>query len=316
MIPGPGESLTSPSVVQRLLQSHGLRIRKQLGQHFLSDANVLRGMVEAARLPPEGATLEIGPGLGVLTRELSSRSTLVVAIEYDRKLLPVLLETALPAGNVRVVMGDAVRLLESQPTPALFAGGDPPEGVEWYGPERSELPASSRGPEITCVSNLPYGITSPALVALLSQKEHFRSLVLMIQAEVADRLIARPGTAGYGALTVFASYHARVERVLPVSRRCFFPPPEVDSAVVRLTPVPGGTVPVKDPERFFQVSRALFGQRRKTSANALLKLPDHPTRDQVASALESAGIPANTRGEDLSLEQMAAIADALVGKPC
>ncbi|MDQ2730187.1 MAG: 16S rRNA (adenine(1518)-N(6)/adenine(1519)-N(6))-dimethyltransferase RsmA [Armatimonadota bacterium] len=287
-------NLSSLTHVRSLLQQYGLHTRKNLGQHFLVDQNILDAIVEAAELPGGGNTLEIGPGLGTLTRELAHHSGEVVAIEYDRMLVNVLQDTLSALENVKIVEADALRILRSEDVPALF-----------------EAPGAAESPAISCVSNLPYNLTSPILIALLERKHWFHSIVLMIQEEVADRLIAKPGTGQYGALTVFVQYHAHVEKSFTVGRQCFYPPPAVGSAVVKLTPLPDGAVPVEDPTRLFQVSRALFGQRRKTAANALMTLDGGKTRPEVMTAFEKAGIDAGRRGEQFSLEEMAALADAM-----
>ncbi|MCA1596578.1 MAG: 16S rRNA (adenine(1518)-N(6)/adenine(1519)-N(6))-dimethyltransferase RsmA [Chloroflexi bacterium] len=305
-------NLSSPAVVSGLLGRYGLRSRRRLGQHFLVDANTLQRIVSAADLDSTRPALEIGPGLGTLTRELASRSLTVTAVEYDRSLLPVLRETLAGFDNVNIIQRDAVRLLESSPIPDLFHPQmeKQPDDPVGRAPAAKIVPGS-----VSCVSNLPYSITSPAIIALLEQKQWLRSITLMIQAEVADRLAAAPGSRDYGALTVFASYHSRVEIVMRVSRNSFHPPPEVDSAVVRLTPLPQGAVPVHSPARLFSVSRALFGQRRKICSNALQTIPGMPGRDTVLDALRLCGIDAEARGETLSLQEMAAIADALPDLP-
>ena len=393
----PPPSLASPSAVRDILTRYGLVARKGLGQHFLVDGNVLRRIVEIADLPPDGLALEIGPGLGTLTRALSTATGRVCAIEKDRLMLPVLEETVVPAGNVTILQGDAVRILERTSLPSLFGlpdtGAYPPHShalrSEGRGvrservlpphpyslqptayslhtdgdacatplphphastpPHSTPLQPSAPTPTIHCVSNLPYGITSPVLIALLEQKKWLASIVVMIQAEVAARLAAAPGTSDYGALSVFGQYHARVEVIMPVSRNCFFPPPDVESAIVRLIPVPGGTIAVGDEKRFFEVSRALFGQRRKTCLAALasafrkprersshaplqpsafslqpeplepsaLSLQPDRLRPQILASLEIAGIDPSRRGEELALVEIAAIADALgQGEAC
>jgi len=254
--------------------------------------------------------LEIGPGPGVLTRELASAAHFVTTIEYDRSMLPVLQESTAPAGNVRIVRADAVRLLESTPLPTLFQT-DLPGDLESIEPRNAWRPSPIAEASVTCVSNLPYAITSPVIAALVTQQAWLRTMVLMIQSEVADRLLAKSGSGSYGAFTVFVSYFTRVERVMDVSRTCFTPPPGVDSAIVKLTPARGGTVPTRDASRLVAVSRALFGQRRKHAANALRALPDGPSREMIAEALESVGIAPTARGEELSLEKIAELADAL-----
>lgn len=278
------EPLTRPSALRALLARHGVQLTKRFGQHFLADRNHLLRVVEAAALTPSDTVLEIGPGAGVLTVELAARAGQVIAVELDRGLLAVLEETLAPFENVRVVAADALK-------------------VPW----EEILPADTG---VKVAANIPYNITSPLLVRMLEKTPPFTSLTLMVQKEVADRLRARPGTPEYGALSVFAQFHAQVELVAVVPRGAFFPPPKVDSAVVLLTPYPTPPVEVPSAEIFLAVSRAAFGQRRKTLGNALSAGLDLP-RATVLEALERAGIDAGLRGEALGLDQFAAIARSL-----
>lgn len=289
---GPAEPpLTAPSRVKLLLQRHGLRPDRRRGQHFLVDANVLDKILAAAELTGADRVLEIGPGLGTVTRPLALAAGRVVAVEVDRRLLPVLAETLAGLENVVVVQGDALRLdLER-----LCAGG----------------PASWK-----VVANLPYYLTGPLVSRLLTvgtqggrPPGRFGLLVLMVQAEVAQRLLAAPGTAAYGAFTVLARYHASVELVARVSATCFFPPPEVASAVVRLRARERPPV-AADPDALFAVVRAAFAQRRKSLRNALAAgLGLAPAA--VEEALRAGGIEAGRRGETLSLEEFGVLAGLL-----
>ena len=233
--------------------------------------------------------LEIGAGLGVLTRSLADAVTetgLVVSLEVDRDLLPALAETVGGLPQVRIVPGDAMAL----DWPVFLA--------ETFGDAR-----------VSAVANIPYNITSPLLTTMLDQKGRFARIVLLVQKEVAARLGAKPATADYGSLSVFAQYHATVETVGIVSRRVFFPAPDVDSAIVKLTPHLAPPVPLADETLFFAVVRAAFGQRRKALLNALSGDPALSwTRERAAEALEAAGIDPGRRGETLSLEEFARLA--------
>lgn len=286
-----GETLTAPSRVRDLLARHGLRPDKRLGQHFLVDANILGKILEAAEISASDRVLEIGPGLGTMTRALAERAARVVAVEVDRRLAPVLAETLAGRENVAVVTGDALRVdLE-----ALCPGG----------------PGSWK-----VVANLPYYITAPLVARLLEHGAgagrppgRFSRLVVMVQEEVARRFAARPGTKEYGAFSLLVRYHAEVDPVVRVSPTCFFPPPEVSSAVVRLRTRPAPPVEA-DPGVLFAVIRAAFAQRRKSLRNALAGGAAAPFPEAEA-ALEAAGIDGARRGETLTLEEFARLARRL-----
>ncbi|MGO8670498.1 MAG: 16S rRNA (adenine(1518)-N(6)/adenine(1519)-N(6))-dimethyltransferase RsmA [Capsulimonadaceae bacterium] len=289
-------NLTSPSMVHGLLKSHGLRPSRRFGQNFLVDANTLNRIVEAGELASGDQALEIGAGLGTLTRALADVVTLdgrVVTIEVDRGLIGVLAETVGDLPQVRVIGADATEIS----WPDFIS--------HYFGP----------GP-ISVVANIPYNITSPLIAALMSAKDRFRVVVLLVQQEVALRLAAAPGTPDYGAFAVFAQYHAAVEVVAPVSRRVFLPAPDVDSAILRLRPHASPPVAVRDEALLFAVVRAAFGQRRKSLLNALSGDPALGwDRTAAATALDSAWIDAGRRGETLSLEEFARLANAAPQSP-
>jgi 16S rRNA (adenine1518-N6/adenine1519-N6)-dimethyltransferase len=278
--------LTSPRVLRELLAAHGVRPRKRLGQHFLIDANLLEIMVRALDPRPGDRLLEIGAGAGTLTRPLADTGAQVTAIELDRRLAPVLAETVGRAPNLRLIHDDALAVdLE-----ALLAGG------RWK-----------------VAGNLPYYITTPIIARLLEFHDRLDRMVITIQREVADRIAAAPGTRDYGALTVLVQFRCQVERVAAVSRRCFYPEPEVDSAIIRLTVRPRPAVAVADEAALFAIVRAAFGHRRKTLANALAGA-DLGGRVNAGDLLRAAGIDPARRGETLSLEEFARIADAMRGE--
>lgn len=278
-------NLTAPSEVAALLRRHGLRPRKRWGQNFLIDRNTLENVLRAAELAPEDAVLEIGPGLGTLTRELSQRCRRVVAVEIDPLLVGILKsETLADAANVALIHGDALAL----DLAALLDEG------RWK-----------------VVANIPYYITTPLIERLLSVKERLERIVLMVQREVAARLTAAPGSDDYSSLSVFVQYHTEPELTARVSRGAFLPPPDVDSAIVRLRIRREPPVPVQDEALLFDVVRAAFQQRRKTLLNALTTLPNVP-KEAVGAALERAGIDPTRRGETLSLPEFARLADALL----
>jgi 16S rRNA (adenine1518-N6/adenine1519-N6)-dimethyltransferase len=271
--------LTRPSDLRPLLERHGLSLQKRFGQNFLISRPHLERIVATAEVTEADTVLEVGPGAGVLTRELATRAGRVVAIELDRTLLPLLSESLDGLSNVTLIEGDALSV-------AL------PPGID------------------RVVANIPYNITSPLLVRLLSHRPAFHSLTLLVQKEVAKRLIATPGSPDYGALTVFLAYHGNARIALSVPRGVFLPAPKVDSAVIHIAPHATPPVEVPSEEALFSVSRAAFGQRRKTLANALAAGLERD-RGEIERVLISEGIDPMRRGETLSLVDFATISRRL-----
>ncbi|MEN6520762.1 MAG: 16S rRNA (adenine(1518)-N(6)/adenine(1519)-N(6))-dimethyltransferase RsmA [Armatimonadota bacterium] len=279
-------NLLSPAEVRQLLARHGLRPKKRLGQNFLIDRNVLGKIIDAADLGADSCVLEVGPGLGTVTKEAAGIVAKVVAVEADRDLIPVLEETVGGLPNVEIVSGDFLKL-------------DLPEFLGSQFGER----------RCTIVANLPYYITSPLIIKLIEAKKHIDRMVVMVQEEVAARMVAAPGSGDFGSLTVFIQYHCEVKIAAHVKRTVFFPSPEVDSAVVRLDIRSEPAVSVPDEGLFFKIVRASFGQRRKTLLKSLSGSPDLGwTRETAGKVLETAKIDPVRRGETLSLEEFATLA--------
>ena len=287
-------NLSSPAAVAALLRKYELRPRRRFGQNFLVDAGTLGKIVAAGGVGAGDSVLEIGAGLGVLTHALAvavCAGGQVVTVEVDRDLLPALAETVAPLPQVKVVSADALSLDWPAFVAAQFHGRD--------------------NPRVKVIANIPYNITTPLLTGLLDAQSVFGVVVLLVQKEVAQRLAAAPATPDYGALSVFAQFHARVEIVGIVSRRVFLPAPDVDSALVRLTPYPTPPVAVADEALFFAVVRAAFGQRRKALRGALSGDPALGwSREQASAALEASGLDPQRRGETLALEEFARLAAA------
>ena len=270
--------------LKSLLARHGFRFSKSKGQNFLIAPWVPEDIAAASGADETCGVVEVGPGVGPLTCQLARRAGRVAAVELDRDLFPILAETLAGYDNVQIVEGDILKTN----IPALVA---------------EQLPGLT---PIAC-ANLPYNITSPALSALI-EAGCFASITVMIQREAALRVCAQPGTADYGAFSVYCQYHTKPELLFEVPPECFMPAPKVTSAVVRLLPRPRPEE-VDDPAHFFKVVRAAFGQRRKTLANALSAVFGDKTA--IAAALESCGLPPDIRGERLSIPEFAALSKAM-----
>lgn len=275
--------IADKGVTKHILRAFDLHASRRLGQNFLISPGVVRAVVEAAEIENGDRVLEIGPGIGTLTQGLLEAGAEVTAVELDKKLPAVLAETLRGYEHLKVVQGDILRT----DIPALM--GDQPFKV---------------------AANLPYYITTPILLSLLEQSLPITHIVTMVQKEVAERMTARPGGKDYGALSVAVQYHTEPEIVLDVPPSCFFPAPEVDSAVIACTVRQTPAVAVQDEKLFFRVVKASFGQRRKTLSNALKPLGF--SKAQIEDALLGAGIDSTRRGETLSLEEFAAIANKLM----
>ena len=278
-------ALTDRAYVESLLQRHGFSFSKALGQNFLLNPTVCPRMAQACGATPESGVLEIGPGIGVLTRELAKCAGKVVAIELDQRLQPVLSETLADCPNVEICFGDAMKLDLAALIREKF--GDRPVSV---------------------CANLPYYITSSLLMRLLEEQLPIQNITVLVQKEAAVRLCAAPGTRESGAVTLAVAYHAQAQRLFHVSAGSFIPAPKVDSTVISLNIRPQPPVDT-DPKKLFAVIRAAFGQRRKTLCNALQAAGY--AKAAVLQALEQMGLPSTARAEQLTLEQMACLAEQL-----
>ena len=286
--------LTDLSTIRGLMEKHGIRFQKKFGQNFLISEQVPERIAEAAcDFPAETGrrgVIEIGPGIGTLTRELAKRADKVVALEIDSGLIPVLGETLADLTNVSVINQDVLKA----DLDALV---------------REEF--TSLGYSVSVAANLPYYITTPIIMKLVESRLPLDSITIMIQKEVASRLTAPAGDPEYGAITAVLSYYGSVERLFTVPAGCFVPAPKVDSAVVRIALHKEPPVKVLDEEMLFRAIRGGFAQRRKTLANSLSSEFTELNRDEINAAAANAGIDAGIRGEKLSLEDFAALADAL-----
>ena len=283
------EKLSNPQRTIEIIKKYAFNFQKKFGQNFLIDAHVLERIIEGAGVTPVDTVLEIGPGIGTMTQYLAEAAGNVVAVEIDRNLLPILAETLADYENVHVINGD-ILALDLREIVDTYAGGRP----------------------IKVVANLPYYITTPIIMALFERRIPLDSITVMVQKEVAARMKAGPGSKDYGALSLAVQYYSEPYIVANVPANCFMPRPNVDSAVIRLKKLPQPSVKVEDEDLLFKVIRASFNQRRKTLANGLNNSAELPfSKQQVARAIEAAGLPAAVRGEALTLQQFAVLTDLL-----
>ena len=272
--------------IRAVLGRHGFRFSKSLGQNFLTAAWVPARIADSCGVDKTGCALEVGPGMGCLTEQLSQRADKVCAIELDRALFPVLEETLAHCDNIEIVQGDVLKCDLAAICREKF--GDAP---------------------VYACANLPYYITTPAISSLLASKS-FQAITVMVQKEVAERICAPAGTSAYSAFSIYIDYYADAEILFDVPRNCFVPQPKVDSAVVRLTPRSAPPVPVCDEKLFFSLVKAAFGQRRKTLANALSSvLGGALGKEGIVQLITDCGFDARVRGEKLSLADYAALTE-------
>lgn len=279
------------NTIKRILTRHGFTFSKALGQNFLIDPSVCPRMAAALEADDRTGVLEIGPGIGVLTKELSAVCGQVAAVELDRRLPDVLAETLANCPNVQVVPGDVLQM----DLQALFAD-------QFAGCTRLQVCA-----------NLPYYITTPVLMRLLESELPIERLVVMVQLEAAKRLCAPLGTRDCGAVSAAVEYYTQAEILFEVGRESFYPSPNVDSAVIALTRRQQPPVQVTDEDYFFRVVKGAFLQRRKTLANSLNAALGVP-KAELTALFQSLGLSATARAEQLTMSQMAALANALYEK--
>ncbi|MDE6063306.1 MAG: 16S rRNA (adenine(1518)-N(6)/adenine(1519)-N(6))-dimethyltransferase RsmA [Lachnospiraceae bacterium] len=272
-----------------ILQKYQFVFQKKYGQNFLVDTHVLEKIMDAAEITKEDCVVEIGPGIGTMTQYLAERAGAVVAVEIDKKLIPILEETLAAYDNVTVLNEDIIKV-------------DLNRIVE----------EKNGGRPVKVVANLPYYITTPIIMSLFENHIPLKSVTVMVQKEVAERMQAGPGTKNYGALSLAVQYYAKPEVVANVPPNCFIPRPNVGSAVIRLTRYEEYPIAVKDENLLFALIRASFNQRRKTLANSLSNAGNLSlSREQVAAALEKMQLSPTVRGEALTLAQFAELADLL-----
>jgi len=268
--------------IRGLTEKYGLRFTKAKGQNFLIDVNIVEKIVRLSGVDGESGVLEVGPGTGALTVELAKKAGRVVAVEVDAKLMPVLRETLRDEQNVEIICDDILKL----------------DIVKTI---------NEKMPDMAChaCSNLPYSITTPAIVALVGA-DVFKTITVMVQSEVAGRICAAPGTPEYGSLTLFVNYYAVPEILFDAPPECFIPRPEVRSSVIRMDMRRERLLETLDEDLFFRIVRAAFGQRRKTLVNALCAgFGGVPGKEAIAGIVTACGFDARIRGEALSVDEFA-----------
>ena len=266
-----------------LVKKYNFKFTKSLGQNFLVDQSVPRDIVDGADVGPEDLVIEIGPGVGTLTAQLLKIAKRVVAIELDDTLIPILTEELGGYSNFSLIHNDALKV----------------NFDEIIGDEKS----------VKLVANLPYYVTTPIIVKLLKEKHKFKSLTIMIQKEVAERMNAEPGNKDYGALTLLVQYYCNTKIVRKVPPACFIPRPKVDSIVIRLDKLDEPKVKVDNEKLFFDIIRNSFNMRRKTLWNGVKSIG--PDKEKLEAAFEKAGVDPKRRGETLSIEEFATLSNCI-----
>lgn len=280
--------LGNPKYTIEVLQKYNFAFQKRFGQNFLIDTHVLEKIIASANITKDDFVLEIGPGIGTMTQYLAEAAREVAAVEIDNTLIPILADTLKDWDNVTVINNDVLKVDLRQ------------LAIEKNG-----------GRPIKVVANLPYYITTPIIMGLFENKVPIDSITIMVQKEVADRMQVGPGTKDYGALSLAVQYYAKPQIVANVPPNCFMPRPKVGSAVIRLEKYEQPPVQVKDEKLMFRIIRASFNQRRKTLVNGLKNSQELSfTKEEIEKALTGCGLSLNVRGEALTLEQFAELANA------
>lgn len=282
-------NLASPRVIKEILSEYEFRFSKSLGQNFLIDEGALAGILSGADISEDDCVLEIGPGFGTLTQRLCGAAKKVVCVEIDKTVIPILEENLKDFDNFEIINDDVMKI------------GIKSLAEEKFGTENVKVAA-----------NLPYYITTPIIMMLLESKVKFKSITVMVQKEVAKRLCAGEGTKDFGAISLAVQYFCNANYLFDVPNTSFMPPPKVTSTVVRLDLLDKPRVSVKKEEMFFKTVKASFAQRRKTLLNALSNAGFSGfSKAEISEILKNIGIDEKRRGETLSIDEFARLADAL-----
>lgn len=284
-------NLCDYTTVNKILSKHGFTFSKALGQNFLIDSSICPAMAEMLNADKNTGVLEIGPGIGVLTKELCRVAGKVIAVELDKRLYPVLDETLSEFDNFELVEGDVMKLNLTELIDNKFSGFDP----------------------IKVCANLPYYITSPVIMTLLESNLPIDEIEVMVQKEAAERLCAQIGTRSAGAVSVAVNYYGNAQILFEVGRNSFMPSPKVDSAVIRITLNKQPKYKVEDEKKFFSLVRAAFAQRRKTLVNSLSNSLGI-SKDKIINAMRQLGLDEGIRAEKLKMEDFVSLCDLLYRK--
>jgi len=260
------------------------KFNKNLGQNFLIDENILKKIIDAAELDENSTVIEIGPGIGTLTQEMAKRCKKVIAVEIDKNLIPILEETLGNFDNIKIIHADALKV------------------------DFNKIIEEENLENVKVVANLPYYVTTPIIAKLLNERVKISSMIIMIQKEVADRILAKPNTDEYGTLSLLCQYHCDIKKICKVSPNCFVPPPRVESMVIRLDIRDQKRVDILDEDLFFNIIKSAFNMRRKTLSNSLKSIANE---DILLKALEESNIDPKRRGETLSIEEFANLSNTL-----
>ena len=281
------DRLSSHKATKEVVQKHNFKFSKSLGQNFLIDTNVIDRILEGARVTEGDYVIEVGPGIGTLTKEMGRTAEKVVAIEIDKTLIPILEETLADFPNIEVINQDILKVDVQELVKEKLNGGP-----------------------VKLIANLPYYITTPIVMKFLEEDIPVTDIVVMVQKEVADRMNAQPNSKDYGALSVAVQYYCDTEIVAKAPRHMFMPQPNVDSTVIGLHVREERKYNVDNEDIFFKTVKASFGQRRKTLLNSLGGL-GFLSKDQIKVALQEANIDEKRRGETLSIEEFASLSNAV-----
>ena len=282
-------TLGNPQNTIAVLQKYNFSFQKKFGQNFLIDTHVLDKIIASAEITKDDMVLEIGPGIGTMTQYLACAAGKVVAVEIDKTLIPILEDTLSEYDNVQIINQDVLKV------------------------NLAKLAEEENGGKpIKVVANLPYYITTPIIMGLFENHVPLKSITVMVQKEVADRMQVGPGTKDYGALSLAVQYYAKPYIVANVPPNCFIPRPKVGSAVIRLERYEEPPVQVTDEKLMFRIIRASFNQRRKTLVNGLKNSPEIQfSKEEIEAAIETLGKGASVRGEALTLEEFARLSNIL-----
>lgn len=284
----PKKAIATPTRTKEILAKYKFSFKKSLGQNFLVDVNILENIIKQAGIDKTSGVIEVGPGIGALTEQLAIYAEKVVAFEIDQRLFPILADTLNDYPNVELIHQD---ILQADVAKAIEANFNP-------------------GQPIHIVANLPYYITTPILMKLLRERLSVASLTVMIQKEVAARMAAKPNTKSYGSLTIAVQYYTKAAVVMQVPRSVFMPQPNVDSSILRLVTRENPPVHVEDEDFFFKLVKACFAQRRKTLRNNLTSFyKEKYDKEVITEVLDRIGIDGMRRGESLTMEEFALLAN-------